>query len=93
MGLYYLAPYLKCYEVIMAKREKKTSDLLYVKVKDGRIEHALKLFKNRVKESGLLLELKEKAFYTKPSIKRRTEKNLAKLRYNNNIPKEFKKLY
>ena len=49
MGLYYLAPYLKCYEVIMAKREKKTSDLLYVKVKDGRIEHALKLFKNRVK--------------------------------------------
>ena len=77
----------------MAKREKKTSDLLYVKVKDGRIEHALKLFKNRVKESGLLLELKEKAFYTKPSVKRRTEKNLAKLRYKNNSSKEYKKLY
>jgi len=93
MGLHYLAPYLKCYEAIMAKREKKTSDLLYIKVKDGKIERTLKLFKNRVKESGLLLELKEKAFYTKPSVKRRTEKNLAKLRYKSNTPKEFKKLY
>ena len=77
----------------MARKNKKNSDLLYVKVKNGQIERALKLFKNRVKESGLLLELKEKAFYTKPSVKRRTEKNLAKLRYNSNIPKEFKKLY
>ena len=93
MGLYYLAPYLKCYEVIMAKREKTTSDLLYIKVKDGKFEHALKLFKNRVKESGLLIELKEKAFYTKKSVKRKTEKNLAKLRYKNNSPQEYKKLY
>ena len=77
----------------MAKRDKKESDLLYVKVKHGQIEKALKIFKNRVKESGLLLELKEKAFYTKPSVKRRTERNLAKLRYKSNMPKEYKKLY
>ena len=93
MGLYYLAPYLKCYEVIMAKINKNTSDLLYVKVKNNQIERSLKLFKNRVKESGLLLELKEKAYYTKPSMRRRTEKNLAKLRYKNNSPEEYKKLY
>ena len=93
MGLYYLAPYFKCYEVIMAKREKKTSDLLYITVKDGKIERALKIFKNRVKESGLLLELREKSFYTKPSVRRKTEKNLAKLRYKSNSQKEYKKFY
>jgi len=93
MGLYYLAPYLKCYEAIMAKREKKTSDLLYIEVKDGKIERALKLFKNRVKDSGLLVDIKEKAYYTKPSVRRKTEKNLAKLRYNSNSPQEYKKFY
>ena len=78
----------------MKKRNNKgTSDLLYIEVKDLQIEKALKIFKQRVKESGLLLELKEKAFYTKPSIKRKTEKNLAKLRYKNNSPQEYKKLY
>ena len=77
----------------MAKINKNTSDLLYVKVKNNQIERSLKLFKNRVKESGLLLELKEKAYYTKPSMRRRTEKNLAKLRYKNNSPEEYKKLY
>ena len=77
----------------MAKRDKKTSDLLYVTVKDGRIEQSLKIFKNRVKESGLLLDIKEKSFYTKPSMQRRTAKNLAKLRYKNNLEQEYKKLY
>ena len=94
MGLYYLAPYLKCYEVIMKKRNNKgTSDLLYIEVKDLQIEKALKIFKQRLKESGLLLELKEKSFYTKPSVRRKTEKNLAKLRYKSNSPREYKKLY
>jgi len=77
----------------MKRKNNKNSDLLYIKVNDGQIERALKIFKNRVKESGLLLELKEKAFYTKPSVKRRTEKNLAKLRYKSSIPKEYKKFY
>ena len=77
----------------MAKKDKRTSDLLYVKVKDGRIEQSLKIFKNRVKESGLLLDIKERSFYIKPSARRRTIKNLAKLRYKNNLPQEYKKLY
>ena len=77
----------------MAKKDKKTSDLLYVKVKAGRIEQSLKIFKNRVKERGLLLDIKERSFYIKPSARRRTIKNLAKLRYKNNLPQEYKKLY
>ena len=78
----------------MRKRnDRSSSDLLYVEVKDRQIEKALKIFKQRVKESGLLLELKEKSYYTKPSMKRKTQKNLAKLRYKNNSPQEYKKLY
>ena len=77
----------------MARKNKNTSDLLYVTVRGDQIETALKIFKNRVKESGLLLELKEKTHYTKPSVKRRTEKNFAKLRYKNNLIQEYKKLY
>ena len=77
----------------MAKRNTGTSDLLYVNVKNNQIEKSLKIFKQRVKENGLMLELKEKSFYTKPSEKRRTTKNLAKLRYNKNIEQKYKKLY
>ena len=77
----------------MAKREKKTSDLLYVKVRDGQIEGALRTFKNRVKECGLLLELKDRSHYTKPSLKRRSEKKLATLRYKKDLEQEYKKLY
>ncbi len=77
----------------MTRKNKSTSDLLYITVKNNQIEKALKIFKNRVKESGMLLELKEKAHYTKPSMKRRTEKNLAKLRHKKNSIQEYKKLY
>ena len=77
----------------MAKQEKKTSDLLYIKVKNNQIETALKIFKNRVKDSGLLLQLKENAHYTKPSVKRRSEKKLAVLRYKKDLEQEYKKLH
>ena len=34
-----------------------------------------------VKDSGMMLELKKKSYYEKPSKKRREKKNLQKLRY------------
>ena len=77
----------------MAKREKNTSDLLHVKVKNNQIETALKIFKNRVKDSGLLLQLKDNAHYIKPSVKRRSEKKLAALRYKRDLEQEYKKLH
>ena len=79
--------------MIMTKKEKKTSDLLHIKVKNDQIETALKIFKNRVKDSGLLLQLKENAHYIKPSVKRRSEKKLAALRYKKDSEQEYKKLY
>ena len=77
----------------MTKRNKSTSDLLYVKVKNNNIDGALKIFKQRVKENGLLLEIKEKSFYQKKSEKRRIEKNLAKSRQKSLIEKEYTSLY
>ena len=73
--------------------DKRSSDLLCVQVRDNQIEKALRIFKQRVKESGLLLELKEKSFYTKLSERRRTIKNTAKLRSKKDLNKSYKKLY
>ena len=53
---------------------------LQVKVYNNNIEGALKKFKRMVKNSGMMLELKKKAYYEKPSKIRREKKNLAILR-------------
>ena len=51
----------------MKNREKYQKEtLLYVEVKDNNVEKALSEFKRRVKNSGLLKELREREFYLKP---------------------------
>ena len=70
------------------KRPKDDSVGLSVKVYNNNVEGALKVFKRKVKDSNIMLELKEKAYYTKPSKKRREKKNLAKLRNKYNMLKE-----
>tara|TARA_Y100000310_G_scaffold338328_1_gene427657 strand:+ start:456 stop:689 length:234 start_codon:yes stop_codon:yes gene_type:complete len=77
----------------VAKKDKMSSDLLFVKVRNNNIDGALKIFKQRVKENGLLLEIKEKSFYQKKSEKRRIQKNLAKIRQKSLIEKDYKRLY
>ena len=59
--------------------EKYKNTRLYVKVKDNNVDKALAQFKKRVKNSGLLKELRENEFYEKPSIKRRRRKKMGKL--------------
>ena len=54
--------------------------MISVVVKDGKVELALKQFKRKVKDSGLLLELREREFYKKPSDIKRVKKSKAKLR-------------
>ena len=62
--------------------------MIYIKVYNNNVEGALKVFKSKVKDSNIMLELKEKAYYTKPSKKRREKKNLAILRNKYAIQKE-----
>ena len=59
--------------------------MLYVKVYNNNIEKALSKFKKQVKESKLLVELRERAYYTKKSTKRKELKAKARLRRKNNL--------
>ena len=55
-----------------------------VTVKNNKIEHALRLLKKKVKDSGLMIELREREFYTKPSVKKREQRKRARINYKNN---------
>lgn len=49
-----------------------------VTVIDGNVEQALRKFKKKVSNSGLLIELREREFYEKPTQKRKIAKAVAK---------------
>jgi small subunit ribosomal protein S21 len=51
--------------------------LVSVKVRNGDINRALKKFKRGVIESGHIFELKDRQEYTKPTTKRRKQKQQA----------------
>ena len=70
------------------KHPKDNSVGLSVKVYNNNVESALKKFKRMVKDSGLMLDLKKKSYYEKPSKKRRERKNMAKLRNHYKTLKE-----
>ena len=53
--------------------------MLKVIVKDNKIEYALRKLKKKVKDSGMMIELREREFYTKPSVKKREMKKRAKI--------------
>jgi small subunit ribosomal protein S21 len=57
--------------------------LLKVTVRDNKVEHALRLLKKKVKDSGLLIELREREFYTKPSVKKRLQRKRALVNQRN----------
>ena len=50
-------------------------------VKDDNIDKALRKFKKKVSESGLLLELQNRQTYTKPSVEKKMKKAMARKRW------------
>ena len=62
--------------------------MLEVKVRKNNVEHALRILKRKIKDSGLMLELRERSFYKKPSADRREKKNKAKLRNKYKVLRE-----
>ena len=50
-------------------------------VRDDHIEKALRKFKKKVSDSGKLQELRERAFYEKPTSKKKRAKNAARRRW------------
>ena len=66
-----------------------------VLVQDGNVDRALRKFKKKVLESGLLRELKERETYEKPTTARKKAKAAAKNRWRKKLASESlpKKLY
>ena len=59
------------------KKPKDNAQGLSVTVFNNNVEGALKILKRKVKNSNLMLDLKKKAYYVKPSeIKREKKKKL-----------------
>lgn len=66
-----------------------------VEVKDGNVEKALRKFKKKIQESGLLIELRERETYEKPTTSRKRKKSIAKNRWQKQLRSQQlpKKLY
>ena len=64
-------------------------------VTDGNVEKALRKFKKKIANSGLLLELREREHYTKPTEKKKVQKSQAKARWRKHLRSQElpKKLY
>ena len=65
----------------MRKQKKQKSFGLTVVVEDGKFEKAMRLFKKKVDDSGLLKELRDREAYVKPTIRRKLAKNAARKRW------------
>ena len=78
------------YKKNFKKKPKKELQGLQVEVYNGNIEKAIRVFKKKVKESNIMLDLRNKSYYEKPSKLRREKRNLAKLRNQYKVEKETK---
>jgi small subunit ribosomal protein S21 len=80
----------------MTRKIMKDRRGINVTVKDNEnINQALRRFKRKVEDSGLLDTLRAKEFYEKPTTKRKRKKSAAVNRYSKKLEKEQlpKKLY
>ena len=73
---------------------KKPFGRVVVLKENENINQALRRFKKKVEESGVLDELRQKEFYEKPTTKRKRLKGAAKARWNkklreNELPKKM----
>ena len=69
-------------------KKKKEKKGIRVDVRNNNVEWALKKMKRMVKDSGMMLELKRRTYYKKPSEEKREKKNMQKLRYGYQAEKE-----
>lgn len=52
-----------------------------VEVRDGNVDKALRKFKNKIQESGLLEEVRARMEFVKPNVERTVAKNKARRRW------------
>ena len=56
-----------------------------VKVVDGKVDQALRKFKKKIQEDGLLDELRARETYEKPTTERKRKKGAAKARWRKQL--------
>lgn len=61
---------------------------IVVEVIDGNVEKALRKFKKKVSDSGVLQELREREFYEKPTTARKKAASAAKRRWQKKLASE-----
>ena len=71
----------------MARKERVQKGLR-VDVKYNNVEWALKKMKRMVKDSGMILELKKRTYYEKPSAVKREKKSAQAARYRYQAKKD-----
>jgi small subunit ribosomal protein S21 len=78
----------------MHKQNKGTRGM-FVEVKDGNVNVALRKLKRKVDDSGLLLDVLAKQHYEKPTTERKRKKGAAKARWRKKLRDQElpKKLY
>ena len=70
------------------KKRKQQSFGMSVVVEDGKFEKALRQFKKKVEDSGLLQEVKERQQFVKPNVERKLKRNAAKKRSQKKLRQE-----
>jgi len=69
------------------KKGERQKTGLSVEVRNGDFNYALRKFKKKVQEDGILQELRERQFYTKPSEKRKKAKAAGRARWLKKVKK------
>ena len=70
-------------------KEQQTKSGLYVEVRNGDFNFALRKFKKKVAEDGILQELREREQFEKPSLKRKKAKAAGRARWLKKQQKEL----
>ena len=59
-----------------------------VLVQDGNVDKALRKFKKKIQESGILDDLRSREFYTKPTTTRKLKASAAKQRWRKKLAEQ-----
>jgi len=70
------------------KRDKEQKQGLTVEVRNGDFNKALRIFKKKVQQEGVIQEIRERQHYVKPSEKRAKAKAAGRARWIKKVAKQ-----
>jgi len=70
------------------KRDKEQKQGLTVEVRNGDFNKALRIFKKKVQQEGVIQEIRERQHYVKPSEKRAKAKAAGRARWLKKVAKQ-----